>query len=164
MDGLLALVEQSRRPARAAAVLAAAVVAALVAARPGRTGAIRARRAVVVGSKNFTEQVVLGEILAAALEDRGFAVDRRLNLGGTALCHEAVRSGHLDVYVEYTGTALTDILGRPARSEPRRASCARCAKATPPLGLDRRRAARLQQHLRAGDAPGRVTPARHHGG
>jgi glycine betaine/choline ABC-type transport system substrate-binding protein len=70
-----------------------------------------------VGSKNFTEQVVLGEILAATLEDRGFAVDRRLNLGGTTLCHEAVRSGRIDVYVEYTGTALTEILGRPARSD-----------------------------------------------
>jgi glycine betaine/choline ABC-type transport system substrate-binding protein len=72
---------------------------------------------VVVGSKNFTEQVLLGEILAAHLESRGFAVDRRLNLGGTSLCHEALRSGQLDVYVEYTGTALTDILKRPPSSD-----------------------------------------------
>ena len=50
---------------------------------------------VVVGSKNFTEQVLLGEIVGAQLESRGFVVDRRLNLGGTALCHEAVRSGQL---------------------------------------------------------------------
>ena len=57
-------------------------------------GVARGRReAVVVGSKNFTEQVVLGEILAALLEERGFAVDRRLNLGGTALCHEARARG-----------------------------------------------------------------------
>src|SRR6185503_867228 len=54
----------------------------------------------------------------ALLESRGFAVDRRLNLGGTNVCHEAVRSGQLDVYVEYTGTALTDILKRPVRSDP----------------------------------------------
>jgi osmoprotectant transport system permease protein len=116
VDGLLALVERSRRPSRAAAVLAAAVVAGLVVlALLGRTRSGQAR--VVVGSKNFTEQVVLGEMIAAALEDRGVEVDRRLNLGGTALCHEAVRSGHLDLYVEYTGTALTDILGRRARSD-----------------------------------------------
>ncbi|HYU41761.1 MAG TPA: ABC transporter permease/substrate-binding protein, partial [Vicinamibacteria bacterium] len=116
VDALLARVERSRRPARAAGALAAVVVASLVLlavsarARSGQTQ-------VVVGSKNFTEQVVLGEILAAVLEDRGFRVDRRLNLGGTTLCHEAVRSGHIDVYVEYTGTALTEILGRPARSD-----------------------------------------------
>jgi osmoprotectant transport system permease protein len=116
VDALLARVEKSRRPARAAGALAAAVVAAIVLlALSGRADPRRTK--VVVGSKNFTEQVVLGEILAAALEDRGFAVDRRLNLGGTTLCHEAVRTGRIDVYVEYTGTALTEILGRPARSD-----------------------------------------------
>jgi len=115
IDGLLAAVERSPRPFRAAATLAivtAAVIALLLggSARP-------AAPAVVVGSKNFTEQVLLGEILAAHLETRGFTVDRRLNLGGTALCHEAVRAGQIDVYVEYTGTALTDVLKRPARSD-----------------------------------------------
>ena len=114
-DALLGAVEKSRRPARAAALLVAAV--ALVAALALVAGASR-RRAVVVGSKNFTEQVLLGETVSALLEDRGFAVDRRLNLGGTNVCHEAVTSGQLDVYVEYTGTALTDILKRPARSDP----------------------------------------------
>ena len=114
-DALLGAVEKSRRPARAAALLVAAV--ALVAALALVAGASR-RRAVVVGSKNFTEQVLLGEMVSALLEDRGFAVDRRLNLGGTNVCHEAVTSGQLDVYVEYTGTALTDILKRPTRSDP----------------------------------------------
>jgi glycine betaine/choline ABC-type transport system substrate-binding protein len=116
VDGLLALVERSARPGRAAAFLAAAVLAALGAlalASPARTG----RTAVVVGSKNFTEQVVLGELLAALLEGRGFAVDRRLNLGGTQICHEAARAGQIDVYVEYTGTALTDILHRPVQRD-----------------------------------------------
>ena len=116
VDALLARVERSRRPARAAGALAVVVAASLVLlAFPGRTHSGQTQ--VVVGSKNFTEQVVLGEILAAVLEDRGFRVDRRLNLGGTTLCHEAVRSGRIDVYVEYTGTALTEILGRPARSD-----------------------------------------------
>ncbi|HEY3121915.1 MAG TPA: ABC transporter permease/substrate-binding protein, partial [Vicinamibacteria bacterium] len=116
-DALLGVVERSPRPLRASAVLLAAVVAAVavVLLRPAASGA----RHVAVGSKNFTEQVLLGEILAAMLEDRGFAVDRRLNLGGTQLCHEAVRAGQLDLYVEYTGTALKDILKRPASSDPR---------------------------------------------
>jgi len=114
-DALLGAVEKSRRPGRAAALLAAG--AALVAALAFLATGAR-QQAVVVGSKNFTEQVILGEIVAAALEDRGFHVDRRLNLGGTQVCHEAVTSGQLDVYVEYTGTALTDILKRPVRSDP----------------------------------------------
>jgi glycine betaine/choline ABC-type transport system substrate-binding protein len=94
------------------------VGAALVAALAFAGTATSRHRAVVVGSKNFTEQVLLGEIVAALLESRGYAVDRRLNLGGTNVCHEAVLSGQLDVYVEYTGTALTDILKRPVRSDP----------------------------------------------
>lgn len=115
-DGLLARVEKSRRPARAAAWLAGvcllALTLALLAAAP------RARRPVIVGSKNFTEQVILGEILAAHLEARGFPVERRLNLGGALLCHQAVRGGEIDLYPEYTGTALTDILKRPVSSDP----------------------------------------------
>ncbi len=70
-------------------------------------------RPVVVGSKNFSEQVILGEIVAQLLEARGVAVDRRLNLGGTFICHQALISGDLDIYVEYTGTALTAILKEP---------------------------------------------------
>ena len=70
-------------------------------------------RPVVVGSKNFSEQVILGEIVAQLLEARDVPVDRRLNLGGTFICHQALVSGDLDVYVEYTGTALTAILREP---------------------------------------------------
>jgi osmoprotectant transport system permease protein len=131
-DALLGVVEHSRRPLRASAALVAAVVAAvaLLLLRPAASGGAR----MVVGSKNFTEQVVLGEVLAALLEDRGFAVDRRLNLGGTQLCHEAVRAGQLDVYVEYTGTALKDILKRPASSDPK-AVLQAVREAYGPLGL-----------------------------
>ncbi len=71
-------------------------------------------RPVVVGSKNFTEQVILGEMLAQLLEARGVPVDRRLNLGGTFICHQAIVAGDLDLYVEYTGTALTAILKEEA--------------------------------------------------
>src|SRR5579862_7811568 len=72
----------------------------------------RARARTVVGSKNFTEQVILGELLAQQVEAHTkFQVDRRLNLGGTFLCHQAMLAGQMDLYPEYTGTALTAILG-----------------------------------------------------
>jgi len=59
--------------------------------------------AIRVGSKNFTEQLILGEIAAQHLERRlGVAVDRRLNLGGTLLAHQALASGQIDVLPEYT--------------------------------------------------------------
>jgi osmoprotectant transport system substrate-binding protein len=67
--------------------------------------------AIVVGSKFFTEQVVLGELLAQHIEARtGLHVMRKTNLGGTLLCQKALLSGDLDLYVEYTGTALTAVL------------------------------------------------------
>jgi glycine betaine/choline ABC-type transport system substrate-binding protein len=76
-------------------------------------------RAITVGSKNFTEQVVLGEIVAQHLEHRlQQRVDRRLNLGGTLLAHQALTSREIDLYPEYTGTALTAILKQPAASDP----------------------------------------------
>jgi glycine betaine/choline ABC-type transport system substrate-binding protein len=62
-----------------------------------------------VGSKNFTEQVVLGELMAQAIEAEGVPVARKLNLGGTFICDSALRSGDIDVYVEYTGTAVTAV-------------------------------------------------------
>jgi len=73
---------------------------------------------VVVGSKNLTEQVILGEILAQLLEARNVSVERRLNLGGTFICHRALLAGDLDVYVEYTGTALTAILKEEVSHDP----------------------------------------------
>lgn len=66
---------------------------------------------IVVGSKNFTEQVILGEIVAQQIERRmGLPVERKLNLGGTLLAHEALKGGSIDLYPEYTGTALTAVL------------------------------------------------------
>jgi glycine betaine/choline ABC-type transport system substrate-binding protein len=72
-------------------------------------------RPLTVGSKNFTEQVLLGEIVAQHLEHRLHRrVDRKLNLGGTLLAHQALVNGDIDLYPEYTGTALTSILKMPA--------------------------------------------------
>ncbi|QBP40221.1 ABC transporter substrate-binding protein [Paenisporosarcina antarctica] len=68
-----------------------------------------------VGSKNFTEQFILGEIYSQALEAEGYPVERKLNLGGTLVAFEALKSGDIDLYPEYTGTALMDILdGEPS--------------------------------------------------
>lgn len=68
---------------------------------------------IVVGAKNFTEQRLLGELLAQTIERAGLPVERRFDLGGSFVCDAALRAGQLDVYVEYTGTALTAILKLP---------------------------------------------------
>jgi osmoprotectant transport system substrate-binding protein len=73
-------------------------------------GCTRGGNTVVVGGKNFTEQRVLGELLAQTIEAAGIPVERRLDLGGTFVCDSALRAGQIDVYVEYTGTALGAIL------------------------------------------------------
>jgi len=66
---------------------------------------------ITIGSKFFTEQVVLAELLAQHIEARtGIPVIRKTNLGGTLLVHRALQAGELDLYVEYTGTALTAVL------------------------------------------------------
>jgi len=81
--------------------------------------ASRARR-IVIGSKNFTEQIILAELLAQEIESRtGLAVERRVNLGGTLICQQALRAGQIDLYVEYTGTALTVVLGERPSTNPR---------------------------------------------
>ena len=74
---------------------------------------------IVIGSKNFTEQVLLGEILATLIESRtSLKVDRRFDLGGTFVCHKALTAGELDLYVEYTGTALSAILSERPENDP----------------------------------------------
>jgi osmoprotectant transport system permease protein len=121
-DALLALATRvvdprSRvRGSKAAAALVVGLITVVTLLSFGRTGT----PAIVVGSKNFTEQVILGELLAQTIEQQtGLQVDRRLNLGGTLVCDEALRRGDIDLYVEYTGTALTALfhepLGQPSR-------------------------------------------------
>jgi len=74
----------------------------------------------VIGSKFFTEQVVLAELLAQHIEQRtGIPVERKTNLGGTLLIHKAMLAGDLDLYVEYTGTALTAVLGEWPKGDAR---------------------------------------------
>jgi osmoprotectant transport system substrate-binding protein len=79
----------------------------------------RGGQTIVVGSKNFTEQIVLGELFAQQIEAHSTVrVDRRLNLGGTFICHDGLVSGKIDLYPEYTGTALTAVLKDPLQSDP----------------------------------------------
>jgi len=75
---------------------------------------------VKVGSKNFTEQYILAEIYAAALENAGFKVERKINLGGTLIAHQALVSGDIDVYPEYTGTGLLAVMKGEVSSDPQK--------------------------------------------
>ncbi len=75
-----------------------------------------------IGTKNFTEQLILGELMAQLIENRtSLRVERRFNLGGTMICHEALINEEIDLYPEYTGTALTAILKQPVISDPEEA-------------------------------------------
>ena len=127
IDGALTLVERGlkdfsgarRRGLRAAAALTASIViviaGVLALSARGSSNVIR------VGSKNFTEQIILGEIVAQTIESRtALRVERRLNLGGTFICDRAVRSGDIDAYVEYSGTAQTAIFHQPVDTDSRR--------------------------------------------
>src|ERR1051325_6318368 len=93
---------------------ATALLAALILLVPGCTKSREHR--IVVGSKNFTEQLVLGELIAQQLEAKtGLEVERRFYLAGTYICHQAILAGRIDVYPEYTGTALTAVLKQPPK-------------------------------------------------
>jgi osmoprotectant transport system permease protein len=73
----------------------------------------------VVGGKQFTEQEILGEMMAILIEENlGLPVERRLNLGGTMICFNAIRSGDIDLYPEYTGTGLMNILKQEIMTDP----------------------------------------------
>jgi osmoprotectant transport system substrate-binding protein len=75
----------------------------------------------IVGAKNFTEQVILGELLAQEIEAKSnLKVERRFYLAGSYICNQALVAGRIDEYVEYTGTALTAILKQPLDRDPQR--------------------------------------------
>jgi osmoprotectant transport system substrate-binding protein len=99
------------RSFRYAVLMALVAVCALAACNPDR------HQGIVVGSKNFSEQALLGEILAQRIEARTHqSVTRRFYLAGTYICQQALLAGRIDVYVEYTGTALTAVLHDPLES------------------------------------------------
>jgi osmoprotectant transport system substrate-binding protein len=107
MKSMLRLV----RRIRLATICVAMLTLAGCSARPADT--------IVIGSKNFPEQALLGEILAQHLEARThLRVERRFYLAGSYICQQALLAGRIDAYVEYTGTALTAILHDPIQSDP----------------------------------------------
>ena len=75
-------------------------------------------KTVTIGSKNFTEEFILGEIYAQALQAAGYNVKKQLNLGSEQIALKAVKSGQVDAYPEYTGTALTSFFGMKATAVP----------------------------------------------
>jgi osmoprotectant transport system substrate-binding protein len=105
------------RGLRAAVAALSLAAAAALALGPYPAGAAAAP-AVRIGSKNFTEQVVLGELYAQALEAKGVKVDRKLNMGGTLIAHQALVNREIDVYPEYTGTALLNVLKAETMTNP----------------------------------------------
>ena len=122
LDGLLFAAERAlswRGRRRRSSRVALAIVAAALAVGVTLTALPREER-IIVGSKNFTESVLLGELMAQAIERyAGLPVDRRLNLGGTFICDRAIQAGDIDLYVEYSGTALTAVFKRPVQRDPR---------------------------------------------
>jgi osmoprotectant transport system permease protein len=122
VDGALLLAERALRIGRSSKPLVVAAVLALFAggAVTALSGLGAAPRDTVirVGSKNFTEQIILGELVAQQLERSvDLKIERRLNLGGTFICDTALRSGDIDVYVEYTGTADTAVFKNPVETD-----------------------------------------------
>ena len=106
--------ERSEGPVHLARVISGLVFVALLSA----CGPPRADR-IVIGSKNFTEQLVLGEIIAQQIENKThLPVERRFYLAGSYICHQAILGGRIDIYPEYTGTALTAILKAQASRDP----------------------------------------------
>ena len=99
---------------RGLVILVLTVFAVMGALPPAAT----AQDKVAVGSKGFTEQVIVGNMLALLLENNGFKVDRKIGLGGTVICHEALVRGDIGVYVEYTGTGLVTLLKKPVLYNP----------------------------------------------
>jgi osmoprotectant transport system substrate-binding protein len=86
-------------------IITLAALAVLLSCGPPRENRI------VIGSKNFTEQLILGELIAQQIENKtGLHVERRFYLAGSYICHQAILGGRIDIYPEYTGTALTAIL------------------------------------------------------
>jgi osmoprotectant transport system substrate-binding protein len=100
-----------RRGVRVGAGWALAAVLAVTIAGAGAPSSLAQERpAVTIGSKNFTESLLIGEMYALLLEANGFKVNRKLNLAGTLIAHGALVKGEIDLYPEYTGTALLNML------------------------------------------------------
>ncbi len=106
------------------AFLALSLVMSLLAScaipTPGNTAASGGNKGTVtVASKDFTEEFILGEMYALLLENGGYKVNRKINLGGTPVAQQALLSGQIDLYPEYTGTGLLTVLKQPVMNDPK---------------------------------------------
>jgi osmoprotectant transport system substrate-binding protein len=109
---------------RTLSLVAGVVAVALVMLAPAVSvvsGQGTGKPTISVGSKSFTEQLIVGNMVALLLESKGYPVNRRLGLASTALVHAALLKGDVDVYVEYTGTGLVTILKQPSIADPQAA-------------------------------------------
>lgn len=107
------------RAVTALLVTALLVVTAACGGGGGGGGESSSGPSVSVGSKKFTEQILLGEMYAQAFEDEGYDVERNLNLGSEQVMDKSLQDGTIDVYPEYTGTAYVAILKKPPESYPK---------------------------------------------
>jgi osmoprotectant transport system substrate-binding protein len=101
------------------ALLVTALLFVTAACGGGGGGESSSGPSVSVGSKKFTEQILLGEMYAQAFEDEGYDVKRELNLGSEQVMDKSLQDGTIDVYPEYTGTAYVAILKKPPESYPK---------------------------------------------
>ncbi|NNM74190.1 glycine betaine ABC transporter substrate-binding protein [Enterovirga aerilata] len=99
-----------------------AALAALLASLPPLVPSPAGAQTIRVGSKNFTEQFIVAELYAGALEAAGYRVERKINLGATLVAHEALRTGAIDLYPEYTGTGILAVMKATGKqdSDPKR--------------------------------------------
>ncbi len=99
-------------------LLASALVVGTMVLAGALAGPAGAADKITVGSKNYTESIVITHMLADLLEAKGLEVERKIGLGGTSVIHEAIVNGDIDIYPEYTGTALLVILKHAVVNDP----------------------------------------------
>ncbi len=154
--------------ARAAAVAALLAAAFACAPQPAEDPSKHDQdETVLIGSKSFTESVVLGEIAAGLLRSQGLPVEHRREIGGTRLLFEQLRTGGLDLYPEYTGTLREEIFaGRalPTGEALRRALADLGLGMTPPLGFNNTYALGMQEARAAELGIERISDLRRHPG
>lgn len=120
---------------------------------------------ITVGSKNFNEGYLLGEIIAQVLELEGFAVERKFGLGGTMVCYEALVNGAIDVYVEYTGTLAEAILkldGPADRERLNAAVAGQGLRALDSLGFNNTYALAMRKNTAAANGITRISDLARH--
>lgn len=114
------MLNRKRGTALLALTLLVSMLTSCVMPAPGSSASAGGNKGTVtVASKDFTEEFILGEMYALLLENGGYKVNRKINLGGTPVAQQALLSGQIDLYPEYTGTGLLTVLKLPVMSDPK---------------------------------------------